>query len=145
MRTSLRQFSRRGLTLALSVVVVAVAVPVVAGNLRSLDAHKRGQPAPSSHELVFLSGTLRLDRNGKFTLDDGTPVLGDDTTQWVEENRHGEPGTPGEGRVVKLLGRSTARGFVVRQGILLDPLKLTNAMATAPEVAPDQPERRGPQ
>ena len=145
MRTRLRQLGRRGLGLALVVIGVAIAAPGVAGDLKSLDANKRVRPAPSSRELVFLCGTLRLDRYGKFTLDDGTPVLGDDATQWVEESRQGEPGLPAEGRAVKLLGRPTPRGFVVRQGILLDPLKLASAESTAPEVPPDQPERHQPQ
>jgi hypothetical protein len=145
MRTRLRQLVRRGLGLALVVIGVAIAAPGVAGNLKSLDVSKRARTAPSSRQLVFLTGTLRLDRYNKFTLDDGTPVLGDDATQWVEESRQGEPGMPTEGRAVKLLGQSTPRGFVVRQGILLDPLKLAGAESMAPEVPPDQPERHQPQ
>ncbi len=78
-------------------------------------------------------------------LSDGTLLLTDDKTVWVDEALNNTLANPIEGRTVRVMGQNGPGGLLVRHGVLRDQGEVAQGIQVAPEAEPDTPAPLRPQ
>ena len=137
----------RGKALALAALIAASAVlPTFAQDTSQRDIGRARQvPQRTANSYVFKTGVLQLDHLARWVLSDGTLLLTDDTTVWVDEALNNTLANPVEGRTVRIMGQIGPSGLLVRHGLLRDRGDVAEGLRVAPEAEPDTPAVVRPQ
>jgi hypothetical protein len=137
MRATFRRCGGKALALA-ALIAASSVLPSFAqdSSQRDLGRAREG----TDHRYVFKSGVLQRDHLARWVLSDGTLLQTDDATVWIDEAAGNTLSLPIEGRSVRVMGQPGPDGLLVRHATLRSLGELTQAIGTAPESVPDQPE-----